>query len=107
MPPVERICTPRRAQLVRELEQPVPCSETLTAGRAGSAGFHRSGCSLRPMPYSRSFLRSVPRLMPRMSAARLWLPADIVEHGAEQRLFDFAQHQVVQVAGAWPLRLAK
>ena len=57
----------------------------------------RPRAQLPASPNCFSFLRSVPRLMPRMPAARLWLPCGVVEHDAEQRLFDLAQHQVVQV----------
>ena len=53
-----------------------------------------------PSPNCFSFLRSVPRLMPRMPAARLWLPSRVVEHHAKQRLLDLAQHQIVQVRRA-------
>ena len=43
-----------------------PTSEAAIPGRAAFT---------RDRPSSRSFLRSVPRLMPRITAARLWLPA--------------------------------
>ena len=43
--------------------------------RATPAGRSAASSRQEASPYSRSFLRRVPRLMPRMVAARLWLPS--------------------------------
>ena len=52
--------------------------------------------SVSRAPNSRSFLRSVPRLMPRIDGRPALVAVRVVEHGPEQRLFDLAQHQVVE-----------
>ncbi len=45
------------------------------AEQSASYGREQGGAySYSPMPNSLSFLRKVPRLMPRIVAARLWLP---------------------------------
>ena len=60
-----------RAQLTREFDD---------AGLVGNGEQRPPGVRPRHLaqearPYSRSFLRRVPRLMPRIVAARLWLPS--------------------------------
>ena len=47
-------------------------------------------------PWARSFLRNVPRLMPRIRAARPWFPACLLHHRIEQGAFHLANHHAVQ-----------
>ena len=46
-------------------------------------------------PYLVSFVRSVLRLMPSMSAACVWLPSGALHHRREQRALDVRDHHVV------------
>ncbi len=49
------------------------------------------------MPCSVSFLRSVLRLMPRIWAARTWLPPRLAQHRPQERLLHEADDEVVEV----------
>ena len=94
VPPVESSATPRCVQRLREFDETV-LLETLSSARRTFGLASRSARQAVVF----SFLRSVPRLMPSIVGRAALVALGIVEHGPEQRLFHFAQHQVVELAG--------
>ena len=104
VPPVERIATPRWCSACANSTRP-SLLETLSSARRIERRTHVAIDRFRP--------RSAVRLQ--LLAQRAAIDAEnvggaalvalgVVEHGLEQRLFDFAQHEVVQLAGLVPVQ---
>ena len=96
VPPVDRIVTPRRVSACANSTRP-SLLETLSSARRTAMG--EDDCLSCAETVDLQLLAQRAAIDAEDVGRAALVALGIVEHGLEQRLFDFAQHQVIELAG--------